>query len=338
MSLRFEEPETIEPEEQPKIGNDTIETSYDLKHREFPPIRWIVAGIIPAGFTLLAGKPKVARKSWTALNLAMAVATGGRALGFLAVERGTVLYLDLDPGNMRRMKNRMEKIAPTDEWPRNIFIANSWPAGDAGVNQLDDWLTMQDDTVLVIIDILINLRPTKSSGDVYQDDSLFLQGLSRLSGQHNVAIVAIHHVRKLKDTSDIFQDIYGGVGVQGAVDNMLVIEHNPTGAMLHVRGRDIEDDRSRTIRWDNTIFSWVLSDQVEIGGGTRQRIAVLLADAGEDLTLSQICDYLPDLNISTVQSTLQRMVKDAQIEKRGRGIYRIFDPEHALATDACLSA
>jgi RecA-family ATPase len=39
-----------------------------------------VPGILPEGVNILAGRPKMG-KSWAALNIAVAVASGGRALG-----------------------------------------------------------------------------------------------------------------------------------------------------------------------------------------------------------------------------------------------------------------
>src|SRR3712207_6932590 len=52
--------------------------------------RYIVPGYIVEGLTLLGGKPKLG-KSWLLLGIAIAVATGGVALGGVPVEAGDVL-------------------------------------------------------------------------------------------------------------------------------------------------------------------------------------------------------------------------------------------------------
>ena len=57
-----------------------IFSAAELQGRVFPPIKWIVPGILPEGLTLLAGKPKLG-KSWLALDIAVAVASGGSVLG-----------------------------------------------------------------------------------------------------------------------------------------------------------------------------------------------------------------------------------------------------------------
>jgi RecA-family ATPase len=50
-----------------------------LLARQLPPIQWAIPEILPEGLTLLAGKPKLG-KSWLALAMALAVASGGVAL------------------------------------------------------------------------------------------------------------------------------------------------------------------------------------------------------------------------------------------------------------------
>ena len=67
-------------------------TAADLMKEDLPPVRWAVPGILPEGLSLLAGKPKLG-KSWLALGLAVAKASGGVALGKIPVEQGEVLYL-----------------------------------------------------------------------------------------------------------------------------------------------------------------------------------------------------------------------------------------------------
>jgi RecA-family ATPase len=62
---------------------------------ELPPVSWAIPDILPAGVTILAGKPKLG-KSWLALSLAEAIAAGGVAFGVKPVEKGKTLYLALE--------------------------------------------------------------------------------------------------------------------------------------------------------------------------------------------------------------------------------------------------
>ena len=74
-------------------------TAADLMLEEFPPPRFLVDGLLTAGLTVLAGKPKHG-KSWLSLILGYGVATGEPIDG-RAVHQGDVLYLALEDGRAR---------------------------------------------------------------------------------------------------------------------------------------------------------------------------------------------------------------------------------------------
>ncbi len=95
MATRTTQPDAPSAEAPALPALPTIITAYDLMRATFLPTRWMVPGLLPDGLTLLAGKPKMG-KSWLALELAIAVATGGVALGQIPVEPGDVLYLALE--------------------------------------------------------------------------------------------------------------------------------------------------------------------------------------------------------------------------------------------------
>jgi hypothetical protein len=80
----------------------------DLLARVFPIPRAIVEKIILEGLTLLAGKPKLG-KSRFMLDIAIAVACGGKALGHLPADAGPVLYISLEDPE-RRLQSRITDI------------------------------------------------------------------------------------------------------------------------------------------------------------------------------------------------------------------------------------
>ena len=73
--------------------NDIMATTYD-------PIKWVVPGYISEGFLVLAGRQKLG-KTWLAIDMALAVATGGVAIGSIMCEQGDVLYIDMENGPRR---------------------------------------------------------------------------------------------------------------------------------------------------------------------------------------------------------------------------------------------
>ena len=64
-----------------KTNVPPIHSAAELQHREFPPIKYVVPGIIAPGLTLFAGKPKIG-KSWFCLDIALCVA-GERAIALV---------------------------------------------------------------------------------------------------------------------------------------------------------------------------------------------------------------------------------------------------------------
>ena len=59
----------------------------------FAPIQWVVPDYLPEGLSILAGRQKLG-KTWLALDWAIAVATGGAAMGSIFCDVGDVLYID----------------------------------------------------------------------------------------------------------------------------------------------------------------------------------------------------------------------------------------------------
>ena len=87
---------------------DTAVTASDLQHRSYPEVGWVLPGLVPEGLSLLVGRPKVG-KSWLALDLALAVASGGTCLGVELEEPADVLYCALED-NERRLRSRIFKL------------------------------------------------------------------------------------------------------------------------------------------------------------------------------------------------------------------------------------
>ena len=78
----------------------------------------------------MAGAPKLG-KSWLGLAPAIAVASGGYALGTIEVEPGEVLYLALEDNAAPAAKPAAD--APRrDPAPEGLYIETEWPRLDEG--------------------------------------------------------------------------------------------------------------------------------------------------------------------------------------------------------------
>jgi len=294
----------------------------DLLSEELPPARWIVPDLLPEGVTLLAGKPKIG-KTWLAQGLALAIAKGGVALGVKPVEPGEVLYLALED-NKRRLHKRFKKLV-TEDPPRGLSAAVEWPALDQGGDEwISDWCATHPAARLVVIDTLKKVRPrTNGQRGVYDVDYEALEPLIPIANEHSVAILVLHHQRKM-DADDPLDTISGSTGLSGGVDGVLVLKRDrgSADAYLFVDGRDVEEPGEYALRWDAQLASWqLLGDAEEYRiGETRAKILRALADVQEPMSPKDIAIEIDEQH-ETVRQTLRRMDTDGQVKKVGYGRY-----------------
>ncbi len=312
--------------EFPNVGSQSgIFTAADLQGMEFPPINWVVPGVLPEGLSILAGKPKLG-KSWLALDIALAVAGGGSVLG-RECDPGPVLYLALED-NQRRLQRRLNHIEPHLSWPADLELNTRWPRLDqGGLKAIEQWLKTRDGAKLVIVDTLAVVRPAgKASDSIHTSDYAALRGLHQIASNTNVAIMIIHHLRKA-DADDPFDTVSGSTGLTGAADTTLILtrREGDGGCILYGRGRDLEEFETglefvpRTCRWRD------LGDPVEaFAGDTRQTIFAAIK-AGKTAAKDIIAET--GINADNIYQTLRRMVRSGDLKNDGRGTYsRPSDP------------
>ena len=255
-------------------GLNTI-TGAALMQLELPEPPAVVPGFFVEGLTLLASRPKLG-KSWLMLTTAVAVATGGRALGKIQAEKGEALYLGLED-NLRRLQSRLEIV--TDAVPEGLHLATSGAMSrlyDGGLEQLDTWLTAHPACRLVVIDTLARVRPRRRPGaDLYEEDATLGAQLQALAIRHGVALVMVHHVRKAM-AEDFLDTVSGSTGLTGVADVVLVLtrQRGEADAVLHVVGRDIGEG-SHALQFDPQRGLWSLLGSAEMYALTKERQTIL---------------------------------------------------------------
>ena len=138
-----------------------VRTGEWLDQQVFPPLTYAIPGVIPEGFTVVAGAPKVG-KSWFILSLCLAVASGGRALGALTVDQRKVLYLALEDGD-RRLQERIWQLFPDESIPADFAYVTRVEFGRV-INTIDAWLRQNPETGLVVLDTLGKAMPPAKAG------------------------------------------------------------------------------------------------------------------------------------------------------------------------------
>jgi len=221
-----------------------------------PPIRFTISGLLPQGLHILAGPPKVG-KSWLALWLCLQVSKGESVWGFDS-RRGSVLYLCLEDSYARIQKRLLDV---TDDAPDNLFFSTISAKLREGLEQqIDHFLSMHPDTTLIVIDTLQRIRGNTNDANPYASDYRDLGILKELADQHRIAVLLIHHLRKMND-DDPMNMISGTTGISGATDSNFVLRKSKRSeniATLYCTGRDIEY-RELVLEFDAQTHIWKLS-------------------------------------------------------------------------------
>lgn len=183
---------------------------------------FIVDGLISQGVNVISGASKIG-KSWLMLWLGLQVAQGNSVWG-LPTLQCDVLYLSLED-TQRRIKDRLYNL--TDSAPDNLYFAvTSGLIGGGLEEQITDFLTEHPATKLVIIDTLQKVRDSKGSAGkagMYGNDYDDISSIKRIADGFNIAVLLVHHLRKLQDSDDPFNDVSGSTGIIGAADTNFIL-------------------------------------------------------------------------------------------------------------------
>ena len=121
-----------------------------LMLQSFPPLQFSVEKILPYGLFILAGSGKIG-KSWLALDICKAVATGGELWDFNA-GRGEVLYFALED-SYARLQSRLKIMETENTDISQLYMTTaSLGIGDGLLEQIRNFLAEHPNTKLLVID------------------------------------------------------------------------------------------------------------------------------------------------------------------------------------------
>ncbi|WP_316234330.1 AAA family ATPase [Bradyrhizobium sp. SZCCHNR1098] len=312
------------PKRRKKSGPDLRPFSApDLLAKDFPEPKFIVPGYIGEGLTILAGRPKIG-KSWLALNIAVAVAAGGIVLGSLQVEAGSVLYLALED-TQRRLQSRLKQVLGEDELPDDLYFATDCPRLDEGAyEQLDQWVDSQENPRLIIIDVFNKVRPAAIGRESpYEADYRALGPLKAYADSRNVAVLILHHTRKMS-AQDPFDTISGTTGFTGAADAALVLASDDDGVSLYARGRDVEEVGT-ALEFDRKTGRWnALGDRDDFRRSEPRKAIIGMLEnwPHQAMTIREIADRT-GMDRNNVKQLLHNMKHAGELVTPRRGQYAL---------------
>ena len=293
-------------------------TAEDLQNRTYEPTHFLVDELIPEGLHILAGAPKIG-KSWLALWLCLCVSQGLPLWNF-ATTQGEVLYLSLED-SFQRIQTRLFDL--TEDAPPTLHFAIMADTLKRGLEQqIEQFLAEHPTTKLVVIDTLQRVRSTGSDSNLYANDYQDIGLLKKLADKQHIAILLIHHLRKLHD-DDPMNMISGSTGLSGAADSTFVLQKNSrlaNIASLHCTGRDIPD-RTLKLEFGEEDHIWKLLEDSKTCSATSKistlQLTKLLSELlradsaylGSPSALSAKID--PDSKLGITPKKITRLVRES---------------------------
>lgn len=309
-----------------------IYSGRDLLTCEFPEPNWAIKGLLPEGLTILAGRPK-SGKSWMGLDWCLSVCQGGNAMGKFSTEKGEALYIGFeDPP--RRLQSRLKMmlgIEPQFNFLDGFYFMNEFlKLEDDGEEQLRKILEEKPDLRLVVIDTYARFTSRKSNTDLYTEDYAIGARLQKIAQDFCIALVIIHHTRKIKSDNPL-DDVSGTTGITAAADGVFVLKKSMYGTELHVTGRDI-DEQALAIQFDKTTGLWKVLGSAEEHFLSEERRTIIDAISQSDKPLSpkEVAE-VTGLPKGSVKQMMYKMKKDGSLAIVGRGQYVLPDNHNNLA-------
>lgn len=187
--------------------------------RDIKPPKWLVRDVLTEGAVgFIAGQPK-SFKSWTALDLALSVASGQPFLGHFPIEQpGAALYIQ-EEDSPSLVKSRLGKVWPgklgdkvtVDEEGHIVWVpgpeVQGFPDIDAYIGQgfsisdntwqawLDDVLSKKEYRLMVMDPLMMMAGDVEENKAQAMTDKVF-RPLKLLARKYNVAIQVVHHMKK----------------------------------------------------------------------------------------------------------------------------------------------
>lgn len=169
------------------------------------------------------------------------------------------LYLALED-SYNRLQKRLKKVLHTQNIPDNFHLAiNCEPLNEGLLEELENYLKKYPKVKLIIIDTLQKIRGKQGKSESsYSYDYKEISKLKAFADEHELCILAIHHLKKSKDKSDPFNDISGSTGLTGSADTSIVLAKNnyqDNQALISITGRDVIENE-KLLMFDIVSCKW----------------------------------------------------------------------------------
>lgn len=287
----------------------------------YPPLRAVVAGYLYEGFTVLAGRQKLG-KTWLGIDWAVAVATGGIAMGSIPCDQGDVLYIDMENGP-RRIQGRINTLFPNQreipDLSRLEWVTEAPQLDQGFIAELERWRTSVPVPTLVVIDVLQRIKPAGSMArNSYENDYSAWAPLQQWATENRVAVLGLHHTKK-GGAEDPLEALSGSNGLSACADTTIVLDQDQNGRTLYVRGRDVEEKETAVI-FTSGLWS-VLGEASDVRRSDERSVIIeALKDNREPMTPTEVAAVLGK-QVNNIKQLLFKMAKAGELHRVGKGRY-----------------
>ena len=182
---------------------------------------------------------------------------------------------------------------------------------------------------MVVIDTLEKFRaPADGRKGAYSADYEAVAALQKLALEHRMAVVIVHHDRKM-DADDPFDTVSGTLGLTGAADTILIVKRKAGAVTLYARGRDIEE-KETALQFETRTCRWTILGAASEVHLSSERAAVLqaLKSAGKDgLSVRELMAATETESRSAMDKLLFKMVKESRLVRLKKGVYAVAETD-----------
>lgn len=189
-----------------------LENAATLLAKPEPQLDWLIKNIwVDKSRGLIAGNPGVG-KTWIALDMLIAVATGGLCLGKYPVKQGNVLLVEEEASefNLARRLHSMARARGLKDSDLSHFFHLTRQFAKLPQDSLDLFHLMREhDIKLVVFDSLRRFHNADENSS--SEMQPVLDAFAKLNAATEASVILIHHLSKSNDVSNkpLFERLRG---------------------------------------------------------------------------------------------------------------------------------
>ena len=212
-------------EDQPNSRKKLVVESWDSIKDE--PVEWLVDSIIPKKAFVALYAPPASWKSFIALDLAEAIATGRDWMGYKIPKKGAVLFISGEGYGGMGARVSACKIQNKSPDGANLYIIRAQLNLRSSPEDFTELLNAINDLIaeigepieLIILDTLMRMAGGEFNESSSEDMGGFITQTGKLQEIFECALLVIHHTGK-----DISKGLRGHSSLLGGCDTVLEIQ------------------------------------------------------------------------------------------------------------------